>query len=197
MCYNSSVKNYARHYLTRANDCDTLKQCLFVGGTMADSQDFESKHPMATVKGKGNRFVPKGEAHDNGEHSSLPSGMRTVNEYEHRNGETVEQVIARRAKEHVPPAMGFANKERKNTRHHEQHARAMGYKNQKEYERAGCDFFNSNRGKLYYGIKRKRFYRYDEKTGELAISDNGVLHTYMPMSNKEFNKKIKEEQLYE
>lgn len=73
----------------------------------------------------------------------------------------------------------------------------MGYKNQDEYERAGVEFFNSNRGKLYYGIKRKRFYRYDEKTGELAVSSDGTLHTYMPLSKKDFHKKVKQEQIYE
>lgn len=105
--------------------------------------------------------------------------------------------IAREAKKRVQSAEGFADKTRINTRHHLRHAREMGYKNQREYERAGCDFFNSDRGKLYYGIKRKRFYRYDEKTHEYAVSSDGVLHTYMPMSKKEFKKKIEQEQLYE
>lgn len=111
--------------------------------------------------------------------------------------ETAEREEARKAKENVPRAMGFADKTRVNTKHHQRHAREMGYKSQSEYEKAGCDFFNSNQGKLYYGIKRKRYYRYDEKTHELAVSVDGILHTYMPMSKKEFKNTIKREQLYE
>lgn len=111
--------------------------------------------------------------------------------------ESRNQREAREAKEHVKQAEGFVDKTRANTKHHQKHAREMGYKSQSEYERAGCDFFNSDRGKLYYGIKRKRFYRYDEKTHELAVSSDGILHTYMPMSNNDFKNTIKREQLYE
>jgi hypothetical protein len=44
---------------------------------------------------------------------------------------------------------GFANKERKETAHHIAHAKEMGFKNQDEYERAACEFFNGDQGKLY------------------------------------------------
>lgn len=121
---------------------------------------------------------------------------RDIAEYGGLEDSVVQQEV-RQAKEHVPRATSFADKERKNTIHHQRHAREMGYKNQDEYERAGCDFFNGDQGKMYYGIKRKRYYRYDERTHELAVSSDGVLHTYMPMSNKEFSKKIKQEHLHE
>lgn len=111
--------------------------------------------------------------------------------------ESRNEKIAREAKEHIPRAEGFADKTRANTKHHQRHAKEMGYKDQREYERAGCDFFNSDRGRLYYSIRRKRYYRYDEKTHELAVSSDGVLHTYMLISKKEFKNTIKREQLYE
>ena len=44
---------------------------------------------------------------------------------------------------------GFANKERKETAHHIAHAKEMGFKNQDEYERVACEFFNGDQGKLY------------------------------------------------
>jgi len=68
-------------------------------------------------------------------------------------------------------AYGFANKERKNTKHHLRHAREMGYKNQDEYERAAVEFFNGNSGKLYYNPKDNRYYRYDDKTRRIAVCD--------------------------
>lgn len=169
----------------------------------------KSKHPMKGIPGKGNRFVKK---EDGGEETSeknktasessvevagAKKAQELVRKHEQQTGKTVEQEIAQKAKEHVPPALGFANKERRETYHHRTHAREMGYKNQKEYEQGGVDFFNSDRGKLYYSLKRKRFYRYDEKTGELAVSSNGVLHTYMRQPQKKFAEMIKQEKLYE
>lgn len=46
---------------------------------MAEEFD-KSKHPMATIEGKGNRFVPKGESGDTGtqELSGLPSANSTI-----------------------------------------------------------------------------------------------------------------------
>ena len=96
----------------------------------------------------------------------------------------------------VEKAIGFLNKERLNTRDHKAHARDMGYKNQKEYEKAGCEFFNSNQGELYFESRRKRFYRYDKKTNRLAVSSNGILHTFVLYSNKKFEAVKKQEKLY-
>lgn len=157
----------------------------------------KSDHPMKTVEGKGNRFVPKNSGSEVRENDYLPKVSENDGKREKQTGETAEQALARIAKEKVPPSLGFADKVRANTKHHQKHAQDMGYKNQREYERAGCNFFNSDRGTLYYGIKRKRYYRYDEKTRELAVSSDGVLHTYLPMSNSDFKNTIKREQLYE
>ena len=73
----------------------------------------------------------------------------------------------------------------------------MGYKNQLDYERAAADFFNSSRGKLYYSELRERYYRYDEKTGELVVSSNGVIHTYLKRTKKEFQRAVKQDGLHE
>lgn len=170
----------------------------------AELAKFNQDHPAESIPGEGNRFVKKGggekpreERNAESAVAGAKSAQNLVRQHEENIGESVEQQITRKAKEHVPPALGFANKERRETAHHREHAREMGFKTQKEYERAGCNFFNSNRGKMYYSIKRKRFYRYDEKTGELAVSSNGVLHTYMRVNEKLFAKRRKEEQLYE
>ena len=85
-------------------------------------------------------------------------------------------------------AYGFANKERKNTKDHVAHAKEMGFKNQDEYERAACKFFNSNDGELYYSERRKRFYRYDKKNKRMCVSSNGIVHTFMIKTEKEFYK---------
>ncbi len=95
-------------------------------------------------------------------------------------------------------AIGFANKERKNTKHHLRHAREMGYKNQDEYERAAVEFFNGNQGVLYYSERRDRFYRYDEKSQKFAVCDKeGILHTFDFRTPKEFEKIKKQDILYE
>lgn len=96
-----------------------------------------------------------------------------------------------------PQAYGFADKTRKNTKHHKRHAQEMGYKNQDDYERAAVEFFNSDKGKLYYSRVRDRFYRYDEKTGELAISSDGIIHTFDYRTTKEFAKIRRQEELNE
>ena len=53
-------------------------------------------------------------------------------------------------------ATGF---NRLNTAHHQRHAKEMGYANLKEYEKAAVNFFNSDRGQLYYSTKWEKFYR--------------------------------------
>lgn len=93
-------------------------------------------------------------------------------------------------------AYGFVGKDRKNTAHHKNHAKEMGFNNQDEYEREACRFFNSNEGELYYSERRDRFYRYDEKKGRLVTSSNGVIHTFMPITKKKMGDKIKEDKLW-
>lgn len=100
----------------------------------------------------------------------------------------------------IPPveeATGFADNERLNTVDHKRHAKEMGYKNQKDYEKAACKFFNSNQGELFWGKRRQRFYRYDKKSGNLCVSSNGTIHTFLRYNLKKFNKIKDQEQLYE
>ena len=98
---------------------------------------------------------------------------------------------------HVEYAYGFSEKDRKNTKHHIAHAKEMGFKNQDEYEKAACDFFNGNSGTLYYSKRRERFYRYDKKTQRMVASSKGFIHTFMKVSLKKFEVKKKEDGLWE
>lgn len=76
-------------------------------------------------------------------------------------------------------AYGFVNKERKNSASHIRHAKEIGFKNQDDYERAAVEFFNSDKGKLYFDRKKDKYYRYEEKTRKVAICDReGFIHTY-------------------
>ena len=97
---------------------------------------------------------------------------------------------------HSEKAHGFADKERKNTKNHIAHAKEMGFKNQDEYEKAACDFFNEGEGDLYYRERRKRFYRYDRKTKRMVASSDGIIHTFMLVSEKKFETKKKEDKLW-
>ena len=97
-------------------------------------------------------------------------------------------------KPRVEKATGFNRLETKN---HIRHAKEMGFKNTKEYEKAAVEFFNSNRGKLFYSEARGKFYRYDEKTKLFVSSSNGVIHTYDYVSKSEFERKIRQDKLNE
>lgn len=92
-------------------------------------------------------------------------------------------------------AYGFANKERKYTKDHIAHAKEMGFKNQDDYEKEACRFFNSNEGELYYSERRDRFYRYDEKKERYVVSSYGVIHTFMNVTKKKFLKIEAEDKL--
>lgn len=155
----------------------------------------ESKHPR-DKDGKftdGNRTTK--EAYDSRDTfgnmlRNMPQGAKErVTELRSETGDT--------KRPEPEKAYGFANKERRETAHHVTHAKEMGFKNQRDYERAAVDFFNSSRGKLYYSERRKRHYRYDEKTGELSVSSNGIVHTYMKLTKKDFQRIMVQDKLYE
>lgn len=86
---------------------------------------------------------------------------------------------------------------RLNTRHHIDHAREMGYKSMRDYEAAAIEFFNSDKGKLYYSEARDRYYRYEEKTGCFCSASGETVHTFKYATKKEFYRKIKQDKLYE
>lgn len=86
---------------------------------------------------------------------------------------------------------------RLDTKHHADHAREMGYKNMRDYEAAAVEFFNLNKGKLYYSKARGRYYRYEEKTGYFCSTSDDTVHTFKYVTKKEFYRKIKQDKLYE
>ena len=86
---------------------------------------------------------------------------------------------------------------RLDTAHHLRHMMELGFSNARDYERAAVEFFNSDRGKLYFSHARRRYYRYDEKTGEMAVSSDGVIHTYMRVQKRKFEKTLKQDSLEE
>lgn len=137
----------------------------------------ESKHPRK----KDGKFAPKGKSE------------QRLKELEHKYNDN----LLLNNTTHFKPAVGFANKERLNTKDHIKHAKEMGYKNQKEYEKGACEFFNSNQGKLFWGKRRNRYFRYDKKSGKLCVSSNGIIYTFLNYNLKKFNKIKEQEQLYE
>lgn len=96
-----------------------------------------------------------------------------------------------------PPVQRAHKFNRLNTAHHQRHAKEMGFKNLNEYENAAVNFFNSDRGKLYYSSKWEKFYRYDEATKELAVSSGGVVHTFWKRTPKEFERIRRQDKLDE
>lgn len=86
----------------------------------------------------------------------------------------------------VPNATEF---NRLKTKQHLSHAKDMGFKNQKEYEKAAVEFFNGNEGKRYFGKARGEYCRYDDKTGRYAVcSNDGRIKTYFSISKKSFKR---------
>ena len=49
-------------------------------------------------------------------------------------------------------AVGFNRLE---TKHHQRHAKEMGFKNTRDYERAAVEFFNSDKGKVILQRKKR------------------------------------------
>lgn len=94
----------------------------------------------------------------------------------------------------IPQAIGF---NRPKTKHHLRHAQEMGL-NEKEYIRRAISFFNGNAGQVYFSERRERFYKYNQKSMEfVAVSQNGVVHTYRLVSPKEFEKIKRQDKLHE
>ena len=95
-------------------------------------------------------------------------------------------------------ASGFEDKKRKHSPDHVRHAEEMGFKNHDEYENAAIDFWNKGEGGIFYGNKRKRFAKYNERTGEyLVIDSDGTLRTYYKINLKKFKSIQKKEGLTE
>lgn len=122
--------------------------------------------------------------------ANIPKLFELYDEWRERNGDQKE------AKSFPKPPKAYSFN-RLNTKHHKDHSKEMGFKNTKEYEAAAVEFFNSDRGVLYYSEARNRYYRYEEKSGIFAASSNGVIHTYKYVSKREFQRKFSQDELYE
>ncbi len=94
----------------------------------------------------------------------------------------------------IPQAIGF---NRPKTKHHLRHAQEMGL-NEKEYIRRAILFFNSKQGNMYFSEARKRFYKYNKETKELAVaSEVGIIHTYQFCTEKRFFRTKEQDNLWE
>ena len=102
--------------------------------------------------------------------------------------------ILKTGKPKLEKATGFNRLE---TKHHKRHAKEMGFKNTKEYEKAAVEFFNSNNGSLYYSEAKNRFYRYDEKSKLFCSSSHGIIHTFLRYSPKKFEDIKRQDKAYE
>lgn len=107
------------------------------------------------------------------------------------------QIIEIPANAEHPPAEKAIGFHRLDTKHHQRHAREMGFKNMREYEQAAVAFFNSDKGKLYYSRKNKRFYRYDEKSRKFVSSGEGIIYTFYFLRPKQFEVKVKSDECIE
>lgn len=93
-----------------------------------------------------------------------------------------------------PKATGY---NRPKTKHHNRHAQDMGL-NEKEYIQAAIDFFNGRDGDMYYSQKRKKYYKYDSRKKMICVcGEDGTISTFMPFSNKEFERTFKRDVLIE
>ena len=124
--------------------------------------------------------------------------VERVNQTRRRNGiqDDTRDLLGDENNIHASPSEVFKF-HRLDTKHHADHAREMGYKSMRDYETAAVDFFNSNKGKLYYSAARDRYYRYDEKTRYFCSASGDTVHTFKYVTKKEFYRKIKQDKLYE
>lgn len=122
--------------------------------------------------------------------ANIPKLFELYDEWRERNGDQKE------AKSFPKPPKAYSFN-RLNTKHHKDHSKEMGFKNTKEYEAAAVEFFNSDRGVLYYSEARNRYYRYEEKTGIFCVSMDGVVNTFNIYSKKKFDLIKRQDKLHE
>lgn len=129
---------------------------------------------------------------EDGKFTDKNSNSTSKSKYYRQNASYGEILV--QDKNRIPQATKF---NRLKTKHHIAHALEMGYKSMKDYEVAAINFFNSDKGKLFYSEARDRYYRYDEKLNLFVAASDGIIHTFKNVSKKEFNRKIKQDKLYE
>ncbi len=169
-----------------------FRRAFFVGGL--------TKYKSDGIIAMGNKYRCIKEHFTDKKHNgkNCPYDKMTSEELSELAMQEVEDAPKYEEIGNIPPveeATGFADNERLNTKDHIAHARDMGYKNQKEYEKGACEFFNFGKGDLYFSKKRKRFFKYDNKK-LLCVSSDGVIHTFMIVNIKKFNKMKVQEDLW-
>lgn len=122
--------------------------------------------------------------------ANIPKLFELYDEWRERNGGSSET----KSFPKPPKAYSF---NRLNAKHHKDHSKEMGFKNTKEYEAVAVEFFNSDRGVLYYSEARNRYYRYEEKTGIFCVSMDGVVNTFNIYSKKKFDLIKRQDKLHE
>ena len=122
--------------------------------------------------------------------ANIPKLFELYDEWRERNGGSSET----KSFPKPPKAYSF---NRLNAKHHKDHSKEMGFKNTKEYEAVAVEFFNSDRGVLYYSEARNRYYRYEEKTGIFCVSMDGVMNTFNIYSKKKFDLIKRQDKLHE
>lgn len=122
--------------------------------------------------------------------ANIPKLFDLYDEWRERNGDPKET----KSFSKPPKAYSF---NRLNAKHHKDHSKEMGFKNTKEYEAVAVEFFNSDRGVLYYSEARNRYYRYEEKTGIFCVSMDGVVNTFNIYSKKKFDLIKRQDKLHE
>lgn len=122
--------------------------------------------------------------------ANIPKLFELYDEWRERNGGSSETKSFPK-----PPKTYSFN--RLNAKHHKDHSKEMGFKNTKEYEAVAVEFFNSDRGVLYYSEARNRYYRYEEKTGIFCVSMDGVVNTFNIYSKKKFDLIKRQDKLHE
>lgn len=122
--------------------------------------------------------------------ANIPKLFELYDEWRERNGGSSET----KSFPKPPKAYSF---NRLNAKHHKDHSKEMGFKNTKEYEAVAVEFFNCDRGVLYYSEARNRYYRYEEKTGIFCVSMDGVVNTFNIYSKKKFDLIKRQDKLHE
>ena len=123
-----------------------------------------------------------------GEHEPTEAESKRLREIGIKDGNALNEI------KFPERAYGFFNKKLRNSPDHIRHAKEMGYKNQNEYEMAAIEFWDNYNAKIFYGAKRNRFAKYDYNTGKFVVVDkDGTIKTFYILSQKQFEKKKKQE----
>ena len=188
MCYNATVKKQTVAGAT----VFILSDIVFIKNSVA-----ELKNQMKDAKIK-SWFT------SNGSHIPVTEGQtkaEALREKKRQKIENLERIYnsdlvsgVKSDVQKIPQAVGF---NRSKTKHHQRHAAEMGL-NEREYIQQSISFFNGNEGQVYFSERRERFYKYNQKSMEfVAVSQNGVVHTYRLVSPKEFEKIKRQDKLHE